>query len=160
TGKGFFGKMILGFENGMNKFTQFISGILNWSLRYKKTTLIIVFSLLVASFALVGAGFVGTDFFPGSDRGEFLVQIEMPKDVSIEQTNQMTQKAEEYLRTKPEVTNLITTVGQSSDGMGASQAPAYKSEISVKLVGKKDRADASNIYAAKTKRELDRKSDV
>ncbi|MCH5687992.1 hypothetical protein LWM68_29235 [Niabella sp. W65] len=41
------------------------------------------------------------------------------------------------MKTKPEVTNLITTVGQSSDGMGASQATAYKSEISVRLVEKK-----------------------
>ena len=156
TGKGLFGKIILAFERGLNKFTDFISGILKWSLKWKKTTLVIVVSLLFASFALIGAGFIGTDFFPKSDRGEFLVQIEMPKDVAIEKTNQMTQLAEDYLRKKPEVTNLITTVGQSSDGMGASQSTAYKSEISVKLVEKKDRADDANIYAAKTKRELEK----
>lgn len=156
TGKSWFGKIILSFERGLNKFTDAITGILKWSLKYKKTTLVAVFVLLIASFTMIGAGFVGTDFFPKSDRGEFLVQIEMPKDVSIEQTNQMTQKAEAFLKTKPEVTNLITTVGQSSDGMGASQATAYKSEISVRLVEKKDRADDANVYAAKTKRELEK----
>ena len=156
TGKSWFGKIILSFERGLNKFTDAITGILKWSLKYKKTTLLAVFVLLIASFSMIGAGFVGTDFFPKSDRGEFLVQIEMPKDVSIEQTNQMTQKAEAFLKTKPEVTNLITTVGQSSDGMGASQATAYKSEISVRLVEKKDRADDANVYAAKTKRELEK----
>ncbi len=156
TGKGLFGKIILAFERGLNKFTDFISGILKWSLKWKKTTLAIVVSLLFASFALIGTGFIGTDFFPKSDRGEFLVQIEMPKDVAIEKTNQMTQLAEDYLRKKPEVTNLITTVGQSSDGMGASQSTAYKSEINVKLVEKKDRKDDANIYAAKTKRELEK----
>ncbi len=156
TGKSWFGKIILSFERGLNKFTDAITGILKWSLKYKKTTLAAVFVLLIASFTMIGAGFVGTDFFPKSDRGEFLVQIEMPKDVSIEQTNQMTQKAEAFLKTKPEVTNLITTVGQSSDGMGASQATAYKSEISVRLVEKKDRADDANVYAAKTKRELEK----
>jgi HAE1 family hydrophobic/amphiphilic exporter-1 len=156
TGKSWFGKIILSFERGLNKFTDAITGILKWSLKYKKTTLLAVFVLLIASFSMIGAGFVGTDFFPKSDRGEFLVQIEMPKDVSIEQTNQMTQRAEAFLKTKPEVTNLITTVGQSSDGMGASQATAYKSEISVRLVEKKDRADDANVYAAKTKRELEK----
>lgn len=156
TGKGLFGKIILAFERGLNKFTDAITNILKWSLKYKKTTLVAVFVLLIASFSLIGAGFVGTDFFPKSDRGEFLVQIEMPKDVSIEQTNQMTQKAEAFLKTKPEVINLITTVGQSSDGMGASQATAYKAEISVKLVEKKDRKDDANVYAAKTKRELEK----
>ncbi len=156
TGKSWFGKIILSFERGLNKFTDAITGILKWSLKYKKTTLLAVFVLLIASFSMIGAGFVGTDFFPKSDRGEFLVQIEMPKDVSIEQTNQMTQRAETFMKTKPEVTNLITTVGQSSDGMGASQATAYKSEISVRLVEKKDRADDANVYAAKTKRELEK----
>ncbi|MGN7785940.1 efflux RND transporter permease subunit [Niabella sp. 22666] len=156
TGKSWFGKIILSFERGLNKFTDAITGILKWSLKYKKTTLLAVFVLLIASFSVIGAGFVGTDFFPKSDRGEFLVQIEMPKDVSIEQTNQMTQRAEAFLKTKPEVTNLITTVGQSSDGMGASQATAYKSEISVRLVEKKDRVDDANVYAAKTKRELEK----
>ncbi|HRN91518.1 MAG TPA: efflux RND transporter permease subunit [Ferruginibacter sp.] len=156
TGKGFFGKMIVAFEKGLNSFTDSVTGILKWSLKYKKTTLAAVLVLLITSFALVGAGFVGTDFFPKSDRGEFLVQIEMPKDVSIEQTNQMAQRAEAFLEKKPEVVNLITTVGQSSEGMGASQAQAYKAEINVKLVEKKDRADDANVYAAKTKRELEK----
>jgi HAE1 family hydrophobic/amphiphilic exporter-1 len=154
TGKGFFGKMILGFEKGLSRFTDFISGILKWSLGHKKTTLAIVLALLVSSFALIGAGYIGTEFFAKSDRGEFLVQIEMPKDVSIEQTNLVTQRAENFLNSKPEVTRFVTTVGQSSSGMGASQATAYKSEISVQLVEKKLREDDSYVYAAKVKREL------
>lgn len=157
TGKGFFGKLILGFEKGLNKFTDFITGILKWALKYKKTTLIAIFALLVGSFMLIGAGFIGAEFVPKNDRGEFLVQIEMPKDVALEQTNLMTQKAEAFLLTKPEVVKIITTVGQSSDGGlgGASQATAYKSEISVHLVEKKDRKDDSYIYAAKIKREIE-----
>jgi hydrophobic/amphiphilic exporter-1 (mainly G- bacteria), HAE1 family len=132
-----------------------VGNILKWSLAHKKTTLALVFGLLIASFYLLGAGYIGAEFFAKSDRGEFLVQIEMPKDASIEQTNAMTQKAEDYLKHKKEVTKLISTVGQSSDGMGASRATAYKSEINVQLVEKKDRQDPANIYAAKIKRELE-----
>ena len=113
-----------------------------------------VFTLLISSFYLIGGGYIGAEFFAKGDRGEFLVQIEMPKDASIEKTNAMTQQAEEYLKTKKEITKIITTVGQSSDGMGATQATAYKAEISVHLVEKKFREDASNIYAAKIKKEL------
>lgn len=155
TKRTFFGKIIIGFEKGLHAFTNWVSHILKWSLAHKKTTLALVFGLLISSFYLLGAGYIGAEFFAKSDRGEFLVQIEMPKDASIEQTNAMTQKAEDYLRNKQEVTKLITTVGQSSEGMGGSQATAYKSEINVQLVDKKDRADASNIYAAKIKKELE-----
>ncbi|WP_207492378.1 efflux RND transporter permease subunit [Aridibaculum aurantiacum] len=155
TGKSLFGKVIVSFERGLHKFTNWVTNILKWSLAHKKTTLALVFGLLIVSFSLVGAGFIGAEFFAKSDRGEFLVQIELPKDASIEQTNAATQKAEAYLQTKPEVTRLISTVGQSSDGMGASQSTPYKSEIAVQLVPKNERADEANIYAAKIKRELE-----
>jgi HAE1 family hydrophobic/amphiphilic exporter-1 len=155
TGKTFFGRIILGFEKGLNSFTNWVTNILKWSLAHKKTTLAVVVGLLISSFYLLGAGYIGAEFFAKSDRGEFLVQIEMPKDASIEQTNAVTQKAEEYLQKKKEVTKLITMVGQSSEGMGGSQATAYKSEINVQLVDKEKREDASNIYAAKIKQELE-----
>src|SRR5690606_80287 len=113
------------------------------------TTLIVVFGVLISTFALIGKGYIGTEFFPKSDRGEFIVQIEMPKDASIETTNQMTRIAENYLAKKPEVTRLITTVGQTSEGFGGSRATPYKSEIAVHLVGRSERLDESTIYAAK-----------
>src|SRR5690606_5949235 len=73
----------------------------------------------------------------------------------IEKTNAMTQQAENFLRTKKEITRQITTVGQASDGMAATQATPYKAEIAVQLVPKQERADDSYIYAAKIKRELE-----
>lgn len=155
TGKTFFGRIILRFEKGLNSFTNWVTNILKWSLAHKRITLAVVVGLLISSFYLLGAGYIGAEFFAKSDRGEFLVQIEMPKDASIEQTNAVTQKAEEYLQGKKEVTKLITMVGQSSEGMGGSQATAYKSEINVQLVDKEEREDASNIYAAKIKQELE-----
>ena len=153
-GKSFFGRIIIVFERELHLFTQWVSNILKWTLAHKKTTLGGVMVLLISSFYLIGAGYIGTEFFAKSDRGEFLVQIEMPKNASIEQTNLMTRQAEEYLQTKKEIKTLITTIGQSSDGMGASQSSPYKAEIAVKLVDKKEREDASNIYAAKIRQEL------
>ncbi|WP_069659330.1 efflux RND transporter permease subunit [Arcticibacter eurypsychrophilus] len=153
-GKNMFERLILRFEKGLDKFTAWITSILNWSLGHKKTILLGTLALFFASFALLATGYIGSEFFPKSDRGEFIVQIEMPKDASIEQTNLMTSKAENLLSKKAEIIRLITTVGQTSDGMGASQSTAYKSEITVHLVERKERADQSDVYAAKIKKEL------
>src|SRR5690606_21936077 len=153
--KNIFGRFILWFEEQLHRFTRWVTGVLKWSLNHKFITLLVVSILFVASFGLVAGGFIGGEFFAQGDRGEFLVQIEMPKDASIEQTNQMTQRAEEFISAKPEVVSLITTVGQSSDGFAGTQATAYKSEITVKLVSGEEREDPSNIYAAKLKRELE-----
>lgn len=153
SGTNLFGRIILGFEKSLDRFTNWITRILKWSLGHKKIALGLVGLLFVAAFSLVSAGFIGAEFFAKSDRGEFLVQIEMPKDVSIQQTNAMTRAAEILLQKKTEVRKLITTVGQSSDG-GAAQSTAYKAEISVQLVPRSERVDEASIYAVKVKREL------
>lgn len=158
TGKNLFQKFILWFESMLDWFTHWISGILKWCLRTwytKLATIVIAVVLFFGSLTLVGFGFVGTEFFPKMDKGEFLVQIELPKDASLEQTNFTIQKAEKYLRAKPEVVDLITMVGQTSTGFGASQATSYQGEINVILTDKELRSENTFIFAAKTKRELE-----
>jgi HAE1 family hydrophobic/amphiphilic exporter-1 len=151
-----FGKIIHKFEAGLTKFTEFISGILIWSLTHKIKTFVIVSLLFVSSILLMVFGYIGSDFFPASDKGEFLVQIEMPKDVSIEETNFMTQKAEAFLKKESAITSMITTVGQASTGMGGAQATNYQSEISLKLIDQKERDSSSKVYAARIKRALEK----
>ena len=153
-GKNLFGRIILGFESLLTRFTNWVSNILTWCLGHKRRTLAVVLVLFVSSLYMVAGGYVGGEFFARSDAGEFLVQIEMPKDASLEQTNFMTQKAEDFLKKEEDVKSMITTVGQTSEGFGGTQATAYKSEIRVKMVDQKDREDDSYVYAAKTKRKL------
>lgn len=153
--KSFFGKLIHGFEKGLSWFTDEVTKILHWCMDHKLATIVIAGVLFISSFFLVGLGYIGTDFFPKADRGEFMVQLELDKDASINETNFITMQAENFLSLKPEIDKMITTVGQSSAGMGAAQATSYKSEITVTLVDKSDREDKTNVYAAKLKRELE-----
>jgi len=159
TNKSFFGRIILGFEKGLDRFTDWVTGILKWSLKSRMTKLAslgVAVVLFFGSLFIAGA-FVGGEFFAKLDRGQFIVQMEQPKDASLEQTNFMTQKAEEFLMNKPEVKSIITTVGQTSEGFsGGVQGTAYKAEITVTLVDEEHRADNSFVYAAKTKRELEK----
>lgn len=154
TGKTLFGRIILAFESQLTKFTNWVSGLLTWCLDHYKSSLAVVLVIFFSSIALLPAGFIGGEFFARSDSGEFLVQIEMPKDASLEQTNFMTQKAEAFLAAQEDIKSQFTTVGQTSEGMGASQSTAYKSEINVKMVDQSERTDEAYVYAAKIKREL------
>ncbi|QDP84315.1 efflux RND transporter permease subunit [Chryseobacterium sp. SNU WT5] len=160
TGKNPFEKFILWFEGQLDKFTHFITGILEWCLKTglrRIMTVVITFLILISSFMLVGFGFIGGEFFPKMDRGQFLVQIELPKDATIEKTNQVTLNVEKYLRDNKDVVDLITTVGQQSSGFGASQATVYQAEVQVNLVDKSERAQSTDILAAKFKRDLEEK---
>ena len=157
--RSFFGGIVHGFETGLNKFTHWVSDILKWSLRSRGTkiaTLLIALVLFFASLALPIMGYIGSDFFPGNDRGEFMVQFELEKDASLAVTNELTQRAENIIASKPEVHRMITTVGQSNDGgLGSLAGTRYKSEIHVilneDLIGKIN----SKVYAAQLKRELE-----
>ena len=155
------GKIAIGFESYLKPFTQFFSDLLVWVFANKWKTIILVFFLFIGSCSLIPTGFIGAEFMPNMDRGKFLVQFELNKDASLEQTNFITQKAENYLRglkvegtNKPLVESMITTVGQSTSGMGATQATPYKSEIQLTLIDKKERSESTNVIAAKLKREL------
>lgn len=154
----FVGRFVHGFEAGLKKFTHSVVDLLKWCLKSRGTkiaTLLAALALFFASFALVGLGYIGGEFMPSSDRGEFLVQLELEKDASIERTNFITQKTEQYLSNIPDVERLITTVGQSSDGVGSTSGSKYKAEVHVIL--KDDRAikESTDVFAAKLKRELE-----
>ncbi|WP_348823767.1 efflux RND transporter permease subunit [Flavobacterium aestuarii] len=156
-GKNLFGKTILGFESLLTRFTNWVTELLNWCLdHYIKTIAVVVVLFFASTIGLMSGGFIGGEFFASSDSGEFLVQIEMPKDASLEQTNFMTQKAEAYLKNEEYVASQITTVGQTSEGMGGSQATAYKAEIDVKMIDHTKRSDVASVYAAKIKRKLEK----
>ena len=157
----FFGKIIFGFENMLNNFTQSIGNLLKWALQSVKTKLITLgvtlVLFLVSTIGLFSMGYIGADFFPKSDKGEFLVQFELEKDASIEKTNKLTQQAEQYISAIPDVEKIITTVGKADDGMASTSGTKYKSQIQVFL--KKDGSvkESSDIYSAKLKRELEKK---
>jgi len=160
TGKNPFEKFILWFEKQLEKFTHWISGILEWALKTtlrRIMTVIVTFIILISSFMLVAFGFIGGEFFPKMDRGQFLVQMELPKDASVEKTNQVTLAVEKYLRDDKDVVDMITTVGQQSSGFGGAQATLYQSEIQVILVDKSERNESTDIKSAKIKRALEEK---
>ena len=160
TGKNPFEKFILWFEKQLEKFTHWISGILEWCLKStlrRIMTVIVTFIILISSFMLVAFGFIGGEFFPKIDRGQFLVQMELPKDASVEKTNQVTLAVEKYLREDKDVVDMITTVGQQSTGFGRAQATLYQSEIQVILVDKSERNESTDIKSAKIKRALEEK---
>ncbi|MFC7347242.1 efflux RND transporter permease subunit [Chryseobacterium zhengzhouense] len=160
SGKNPFEKFILWFEKQLEKFTHWITGILEWALKTtlrRIMTVVVTFIILISSFMLVAFGFIGGEFFPKMDRGQFLVQMELSKDASVEKTNQVTLAVEKYLREDKDVVDMITTVGQQSSGFGGAQATLYQSEIQVILVDKSERNESTDIKSAKIKRALEEK---
>lgn len=153
------GRFFLWFEKQVDTFASLLHNILLKAFRHKLITLMIVSILFIGAITLIPTGFVGSEVFGMGDAGEFMIQVELPKDAILKETNLKVMEVERLLFTKPEVKSVFTTVGSSSSGMltGGTQSNAYKAEINVKLVDKEFRNVSAQIYANQIKNELNSK---
>lgn len=131
----FFGKFITRFEKVINAFAKAMTNTLKWSFNHKLIVFGVTIALFISSIALLGTGLIGSEFADAGDRGEFYIRLELPKDATIEQTNQLTWQAEDIIRANSQVSSIITTVGYEEDG----QIQSNKSEILVKMRSYKER---------------------
>lgn len=145
------GKVVNGFEGIVNSFEKGMSNALEWSFNHKAIVLVSTLVLFFSSFALVGFGFIGSEFVASGDRGEFIIELEMPKKSTLENTNFATRKIERFISQYPEVESINTTVGQGNGAMSASTSEAYKAQVSVKLVEKDQRNVSSEVLAREIK---------
>jgi HAE1 family hydrophobic/amphiphilic exporter-1 len=143
-------RLVRGFEGILTRVTNGYGNIIAWSLRHKLMVMMGATVLFFASLMLVGFKFIGTEFISLGDRGEVIIQLELPKDATIEETNFKTLKAEEMIRKMPEVSSVFSTVGLTS-GFDAGTGNAYKSEIYIKMVPKEQRTIRADQFANQLK---------
>lgn len=126
----FIGKSIHAFENMIEWIANQFSTLLRWSLSHKIITSVITLIIFVGSVSLIAFGFIGSDFAPLGDQGQFVIKMELPRDVSIEQTNQAAYKAENILRSSPLVETVFTIVGAEENG----QSQVRLADLRVKMI--------------------------
>ena len=154
--KGFIGKFITGFENIIKQFEDAMTGALKWSFSHKIVVLSITFVLFIASFMLVGKGFIGSEFVSAGDRGEFTMQVELDKKATLYQTNIIAQEVEHYIAKNEWVDKVSSTVGQTAGTMSTTSTP-YQAEINVQLVDQDKRNVSTQIFSRQLQIELQEK---
>lgn len=147
------GKMHIGFENLITSMRDGYTNILKWALNHKLIVLGGAFLLVIGSFTLVGAGFIGGAFMSQSDQGEFLVKIELDQNASVYQTNQAAQFAEKILLEQPEIINVFSNIGTSSSGLASVSNNNY-AEINVKMLDKKKRTIGIDDFTNKMQKAI------
>ncbi len=152
--KNFIGFFFIAFERALSALGRRYAKILRWSMAHKAIVLSATTVIFFASFGLVGGGFIGTAFFSQSDRGEFIIKLELPKDATIKETNLAAQRAEQLLAQQPEVINVFATIGRST-GFVAQSTP-YIAEINVKMVSVEERSERADVYAQRMRDVLER----
>ncbi|MDP4206973.1 MAG: efflux RND transporter permease subunit, partial [Bacteroidota bacterium] len=150
------GMFVHKFESGIDHFSSFMQHTLSWAFRHKIITLVSVLLLFFSSFLLVAKGFIGSEFMNAGDRGEFMIELELPKDATPEMTNQLASQAEKYILTIPEVTNMFSIVGTTLISQEGQTVPR-KAQINVKLVNSDKRSVSCDLISRRTKIALEQR---
>lgn len=144
---------LIWFDKGIASLDRSYHVLLRWSLDNKRILMSVVFALIFASFSLLGMGLIGSEFVSAGDKGEFVIEAKLPKDATIEQTNQVALKIESMVNRHPEVESIFSTVGATSGAMG-NQSQANGLVLDVKMVPLEERTVTSSELSILVRREL------
>ena len=127
------------------------SRLLTWSLRHRGMVFILAVIIFVGSIMLIP--FVGTEFIPSSDQGQFNINITLPTGTNLETTRKVVSEVEKIVLEIPEMKSMLTTAGEGSGGMGFSTEGGNSGTIMVNLVeqNKRDRSMAQIISQLRQK---------
>ena len=104
------------------KFNSWIEGLtdkiisaiirgLSWSYNHARLVLICAFLLFVGSIMFIPAGFIGIEFTKGGDRSEFIMELELNQNATLQESNRVTQQVESILKGYKDVETVYTNVG-------------------------------------------------
>ena len=94
------------------KLNSLFEKTLHWALSYKKTTILVVFCLPLLGFVL--AKQLSEQFFPPSDRDMFQIELFMPAQSSIINTQKVSQQVSDYLYQQQGIEKVRWFVGKNA----------------------------------------------
>ena len=148
------GKALSRFEGVVSSFGDWVAGILGKALGRKRWVGVVVLALTVLICALFPMGFIGIEFMPKVDQSEFTVLLELPKDISIEESSLQVARAESWLMQQKEIVEVVSMVGLTSSNNQSNQGVPYLAELKVKMVPPSERKKSVHLYISALRREL------
>jgi multidrug efflux pump subunit AcrB len=113
-----------GHDPYQGRFYRFYRGILKLSLRFRFLVIAVTAGIFIA--ALYALSFVPQAFFPGGDRNQYLIYLDLPAGTRIEETDRTTRDLSAWLQDKEqnsEITGTIAYVGNGGPRFFLSLAP-------------------------------------
>ena len=142
------------FENFRNGY----EGMLKWALDFRAATIILFVCLFVGSFVLVP--FIGRDFFPLVDAGQFRLHVTTPAGTRIEEAERTFGQVEDYIRQvvpKDEMKIVIDNIGLPVGGVNlafSDSATVGSTDGEIQVALKPDHKTPVWTFVKRLRREL------
>jgi hydrophobe/amphiphile efflux-1 (HAE1) family protein len=140
-------------EPAGGRLMRFYEPVLNWALGHRPIVVIAAFILFGGSIALFKS--MPTSLMSNMDRGETLLNAELPPGSDLADTLAVSRRATAILLKRPEVTNVVAFVGSpSSSGKGNTQGDVTKATIYISLKPKGERKLSQQQFEESVRDEL------
>lgn len=93
-----------------------------WAMKYRKSTALAMFALLVGTFVGYGALNHGTEFFPDVEPDRAVVSLRAPDGTDLEETDRIVRDIEEIILSEPAVRTYIAETGVANGQFSTSES--------------------------------------
>jgi multidrug efflux pump subunit AcrB len=135
------------------KFYQYYRNVLEMSLRFRVPTLAVTGALFAA--AVYALTLIPQAFFPGSDRNQYLIYLDLPAGTRIEETDRTVRELSAWLLDKeenPKITGTIAYVGNGGPRFFLSLSPVDPDPFSGFLIVNTETGDEVAELVKRTRR--------
>ncbi len=107
---------------------------LKWVLKHRK--MVVAFGVLIMILGIAMIPVVGTEFLPTVDQSRLTVDIRLPNESRMAETEVVTEKVMQILNTIPELESVFLTMGGSGASTLTTSAQPHRAHLDVKIVGR------------------------
>lgn len=144
---------IIQLETIAQKYMVLIRSILR-SPRKRMQTLVAILAFVLVAYALVGFGFVKSEFFPKTDEDVLYVSLELPAGTSLENVNTESLRFAKTLRSIPEAQFVTVETGATFDSQQGRAQKSHAMLATLSLGESSDRDQTSQDIAQRLRRDL------
>ncbi len=127
--------------NLLDRIEKNYENALAWVLKHKRTVIFTIFGFGLLSLILFK--FIGTEFFPDQDEGQFSITVKLPVGSRTEETAKVVSRIEDILKKNvPEIQTIISDIGVPTAKSGnffSRNSGTHAANIQVALVSPEER---------------------
>ncbi len=138
------GRLLEGWGRAYDRLDRLYHRVLQWALSRPYRVLAAAVVVFVASLSTLF--FMGTEFMPKEDRGEFNLMVDLPPGVSFDEAVKEVAALEQIVSEEPEARQIFTTVGVNGE--------IRRSQLRVRTTDKHERARSLDQIKADLRQKL------
>jgi len=155
TPSGHFGKLLAKFESSFETFRLKYESLLAKALVRGKQVIIGIMVVFVLSLGLYA--FIGTELFPGTDAGQFMIRVRAGSGLRVEKTAELAKEIERFIRERipaDEIHTIISNIGVLNDWPAAYTPNSGPQDAFVNVQLTEHHSRNTEEYAAMLREEL------